>query len=248
VTLAFLISAVISIVLAIHAVRTGQNLYWLFILFLFPPISWVVYIVAVYLPASRLPHSLQSATVSAARSLDPGRELREARAAFSLTPTAQNRLRVAAALMQSGDYAGALVEYDQCLSGPLGHDPEIRLAAARARLANLEPRQAEELLEAIRRDRPEFRVEEITLALAQCHAAQGNVAAAREQFEFATSRFGSVEARVEYAIWAHSQGDNATAARLKSDLEDTVRHWNRHTRDLNRPLIDRLNAAFAAAR
>ena len=37
-------------------------------------------------------------------------------------------------------------------------------------------------------------------------------------FDAALARFGSFEVRAEYAIWAVSSGDTATASRLKADL------------------------------
>ena len=44
----------IAIFFAIHAVRSGQQLYWLVILFMFPAFGSIVYVVVIYLPDSRL--------------------------------------------------------------------------------------------------------------------------------------------------------------------------------------------------
>jgi hypothetical protein len=64
--------------------------------------------------------------------LDPRRELRAARAAFAFTPTAQNQMRLAAALLESGAAEEAARNYEACLTGPFAADPEIQLLAARA--------------------------------------------------------------------------------------------------------------------
>ena len=75
----------VALFFAVHVVRTGQQLYWLLILFMFPGLGSIVYFVAIYLPDSRLDHGARKAVAVAARVLDPERELREARDAFDQT-------------------------------------------------------------------------------------------------------------------------------------------------------------------
>ena len=87
----------VALFFAIHVIRSGQQMYWLMILFLFPGLGSIVYFFAVYLPNSRLDHGARKAVAAAGRALDPGRELRAARDAFDYTPTAQNQMRLAAA-------------------------------------------------------------------------------------------------------------------------------------------------------
>ena len=41
----------IAIFFAIHAIRTGRELYWLVILFMFPLLGSIVYFAAVFLPS-----------------------------------------------------------------------------------------------------------------------------------------------------------------------------------------------------
>ena len=48
------IHILVAIFFAVHAVRNGQPIYWLLILFMFPLIGSVVYFIAIYLPSSRI--------------------------------------------------------------------------------------------------------------------------------------------------------------------------------------------------
>ena len=98
----------IAIFFAIHAIRTGRELYWLVILLMFPLLGSIVYFAAVFLPQSRLQHGARKAGAAIQKSLDPGRELRDARDAFDLTPTAHNQMRLAAALLDAGEIAQAV--------------------------------------------------------------------------------------------------------------------------------------------
>ncbi|MFO1338365.1 MAG: hypothetical protein U1F53_09020 [Burkholderiaceae bacterium] len=122
----------IAIFFAIHAVRSGQQTYWLFILFSFPLLGSIVYFLAIYLPDSRLERGARQAVAKAAKALDPTRELREARAAFEYTPTAQHQMRLAAALLDAGQAEEAATNYEACLKGPFASDLEIRWGAAQA--------------------------------------------------------------------------------------------------------------------
>lgn len=238
----------IALFFAVHAMRSGQQMYWLFVLFSFPLLGSIVYFLVVYLPNSRLDHGARKVVAAAAKTLDPTRELRDARAAFEYTPTAQNQMRLASALLESGQAMDAAQNYDACLKGPFSSDLEIRLGAARSYFACERFNEAITHLEFIRRTNPDFRADQVSLLLAQALGGAGRESEARTEFEAAVARFGSFESRAEYAIWAATSGDAPTAARLYVELERAMERWNRHTRELNRPLLRRLTAAVEASR
>ena len=69
----------VALFFAVHAIRNGQQIYWLLILFSFPLLGSVVYFFAIYLPNSRLQSGARKVVATAARAIDPSKELREAR-------------------------------------------------------------------------------------------------------------------------------------------------------------------------
>lgn len=235
---------VVALFFAVHAMRSGQQLYWLIILFSFPMLGSIVYFLAIYLPDSRLERGARKVVAAAAKTLNPTRELKEAHAAFDYTPTAQNQMRLASALLEAGQALEAAQNYDACLKGPFASDLEIRLGASRAYFACERYAEAITHLEFIRKTDSAFRAEQVSLMLAQALAGAGRSADARAEFESAVDRFGSFESRAEYAIWAAAAGDVATSARLQVELQRSMDRWNRHTRELNKPLLRRLNASF----
>lgn len=235
----------VAVFFAVHAVRTGRDMYWLLILFMFPLLGSIVYFFAVYLPSTRLQYTVQKTVSAAARSLDPGRDLREAQDAYKLTPTAQNQMRLAAALLAAGATAEAAEHYEACLQGPFATDAEIRFGAANARLQSGHSVAAINLLEAIRTENPDFRTEQVSLLLAQAYGQAGRTQEAKAEFSSAMSRFGSFEVRAEYAIWALSVGDYSSAKALYQEISQTMKHWPKHARSQNRPIVSRLEAAFA---
>ncbi|HZN48914.1 MAG TPA: tetratricopeptide repeat protein [Ramlibacter sp.] len=233
----------LAIFCAIHVVRTGQPMYWLMILFAFPFLGSLVYLLAVFLPSSRLQRQALRAVSAAAKAIDPQRDVRTAREAFDQTPTAQNQMRLAAALLDVGDAPAAAQAYQSCLTGPFASDPEIRFGAARAYVECQRYADALRYLEPLRREQSDFRPEPVSLLMARSLAGTARRAEARAEFADAEARFGTYEAKAEYAIWAYASGDRVTTQRLQPELDKISGRWNGLARELNEPVQRRLQAA-----
>lgn len=233
----------IAIFFAIHAVRNRRQLYWLLILFAFPLLGSLAYFVTEYLPASRLERRGRMAGRAIQQSLDPGRDVREARRLFDLTPTAHNQMRLAAALLEAGESEEAVRHYEACLNGPFAGDREVLLGAARANAAHGQPAAAIALLARLQSKRPEFRADEVGLELGRAYAAAGRQDEAGAEFEAVVECFGSFEARVELALWALANGKEALAQRELKEIAHARSHMEKHTRELHRDLFRRLDAA-----
>ncbi|MGA7594222.1 MAG: hypothetical protein WCA64_03420 [Gallionella sp.] len=237
----------IAVFFAIHVVRTGQPMYWLIILFIFPLLGSIVYFFAVYLPGFRLNHRARRVVAAASRALDPQREIREARAAFEQLPTAQNQIRLAEAQLELGLSDEAAKNYEACLNGPFLGSLEIRFGAARAFVECKRYREAIEHLESIQNIDLAFRREAVSLLLARSYAGVGRNAAARAGFESVLARYGSFQARAEYAIWALSIADAETTARILAEIGQITKRWSPQARELNAAIMQRLNDALAAS-
>lgn len=233
----------LAVFCAVHVVRTGQQLYWLFILFAFPLLGSLVYFFMIYLPNSRLERGAVKAVTAAARALDPGKDVRLARADFDTTPTAQNQMRLAAALLDAGQAEEAAQHYASALKGPFASDPDIRFGAARSYVECQRYAEALTYLEDLQRTRPDYRPDAVALLLARSYAGTGRGAEARETFERTVDRFGTFEAHAEYAIWAMATGDAALAARLQTQIDRITSRWNAMNREMNDPVMRRLKAA-----
>jgi hypothetical protein len=236
---------IVAIFFAIHALRTGREMYWLFILFMFPLLGSVVYVAVVFLPDARLQRGVRKAGAVLQKSLDPRRDLRAAQHAFDLTPTAHNQMALAAAMLDAGRVADAVAQFDACLQGPFANDSEIILGAARAKLANNQPQAVIALLAPLQQRQPNFRPEQTGLVLARAYDAAGMQAQAGELFEAIAQRFGSLESRAELFIWAAANGRMDAARRAGDDLAHARKHMAKHTRALHAELFQRVDAASA---
>ncbi|MFC5473278.1 hypothetical protein, partial [Paraherbaspirillum soli] len=238
----------VALFFAIHALKTGRQIYWLIILFSFPLLGSIAYFFVEYLPSSGVDRGIKNVTSLAVKTLDPSKALRTARAAFELTPTVQNRIHLANALLESNATAEAAEQFDICLQGPFANDPEIRFGAAKVKFLDQKPTAAIQLLTMIMNSTPGFRAEEVSLLLARAYAAAGDHHQAQQHFTQTVNNYGGIESRAEYAIWAASTGDLKTAAGLRAELEQTWKHWPKHARSLHKPLFRRVDAAIEAAK
>jgi hypothetical protein len=238
----------IALFFAIHAIKTGRSTYWLFVLFSFPLLGSIVYFFVEYLPASKMERGVKQVSNKAIQLLDPSRELREAKQAYELTPTIQNRMRLAAALDNAGEYEEAANQFDACLNGPFADDPEVCFGAAKAKLHIKQAQQAIQLLQKLRVRNAEFRPEQLSLLLAQCYVENNENDEARKEFIHAYQTFGSAEASAQYGIWAANHADIMTAEHIKAELDKDWKRWNKHSRSLHRDLFNQLNDAIAASK
>lgn len=228
---------IVALFFAVHAVRSGQNMYWLLILFMFPLLGSVVYFFAIYLPDLRGSRRARAAGRAVTRLIDPNRAVRQARDDLERTPTMQNRLRLGQALLQAGQPQEALQHFEQAASGPFARDPELLLDLARARLATGQAAQAEAALQTLFADRPDDRRQSApALLYAQALAATGSPQT-RPAFEQALACADDAAPRCLYGQWLQTQNSDADRQRaqeLFADIINDARHWPRHTRDHNR--------------
>lgn len=227
----------LALFFAVHAVRTGRNMYWLIILFSFPLLGSIVYFLVEYLPQSRLNRGINQAAGAAMKLLDPQREYREASSAFELTPTAQNKIRLAKAALDLGNAQEAAGHYQDALRGPFAGDPELLFGLASSLLAQESPvaaTRACEVVEQLRAGHPDYRKDEVALLAARAFAGCGRTHEAAQAFEQALALYNGIETRARYIAWLAAQGDGAKASHQLDDLLKAARHWPAHARSLNR--------------
>jgi len=232
---------------AIHALRTGREMYWLFVLFAFPLLGSLVYAVVVWLPAARGTRVGRRVQRSALALLNPGRELREAQQALEATPSSGNHLRLADALLADGKAAEAVEHYAKAREGVQADDPEIEVRHAHALLDAGQAEAARDLLQALIQRRPDFRSPSGHLVFAQAVAASGERARAREEFEALIPGFAGLQARARYAELLVEWSEFAEAARLTAESLKLAQRMPRHARDLNADWLRSLKKSAAHA-
>lgn len=235
----------IAIYFAAHALRTGQDRYWLWILFAFPLLGSAVYALSIWWPMAR--HSREGRQVirGVQRVLDPTRELRAAQEALEVAATPDNRLRLADALLGANRASEAVVQYQAVLNGIYAKDPQITVHYAHALLEAGQPNEARVALEALIREQPQFKSPEGHLVYARAVGALGDRAKAREEFDVLVGYYAGLEARARYAALLQSWGDTAQARTLVDESLARAKRMPRYARELNKPWLAELKRVQA---
>ncbi len=226
----------IALYFGIHALRRGHNMYWLIILFSFPMLGSIVYFFVAYLPElrqSRGAHVAKRAVVSV---LDPGRELREASRAYELTPTINNRLRLADALLGDGKAQEALQYYNEAAHGPFAGDSLVLRGLAHCQLElGQAPAAVTTLEQLFASDKDARRHPEAALLYARALAGAG-VAGVKEAFALALEVATDAEPKCRYADWLMTQSaaaDIEAARALYQQILKDSGHWHKHAKNHN---------------
>lgn len=226
-----------AIFFAVHAIRTNQPMYWLFLLFLFPGLGSLVYGIAVWLPEMRSHRGVRRAGAKVKQLLDPGRELREATEANELSPSVGNQLRLAEALLEAGRPGEAVAHYQLALQGLYAGDPDIQSRLAKALLESGRAADARDLLDRVIAEHPKFKSPPAHLTYARAVAACGDREKAHEEFGVLVGYYPGLEARARYAALLQEWGDAEGARKLAADTLRESQRLPAHTRGNEREWI-----------
>lgn len=230
----------VALFFAVHAVRSGQERYWLGILFMFPLLGSVIYALTIWLPEMRYSRHGRALVGGVKRALDPTRELREAQDAFEDAPTTDRRLRLADALLASDRASEAATHYESALKGIHADDPDIQVRLAQALLECGHARRAREMLDELIKRRPDFRSPDGHLTYARAVAAEGDRAKAREEFDTLVGYSSGFDAHAHYAQALVGWGEKEPARELCERALAKAKRLPAYARQLNKPALDRL--------
>lgn len=208
------LSLVFAIALCVHAVRTNQAMFWLWIILVFQPLGGIVYLIAVIGPELMGGRTARNIGKAASEALDPGRELREARAAYDDAPTVQNIARLAEALAGEGRWAEAKPLYAQAAKGLYEDDPALLLGRARALVELNRPAEALEALKPLG-DQISAPTQ---LVAARAHHALGDTGEAGRLYGLAAARISGFEGLARHAVFLADTGRQAEAREIVDDL------------------------------
>lgn len=218
----------LALVCAIHVIRSRQEMYWLFLLFMFPLLGSVVYFLAVMAPDLMGARGVKTAQ----RALDPGRELREARKELSMRRTVGVLKRVAEAHMAQGQYQDALTLYEEAARSAFADDSGILQGKAAAEFECGRYEAALETLTELRKAHGAARLPHAHLTYARSLFALGREDEAFAEFEAVSAYFPGAEAKARWAEALDQAGRPDEAQALWREIVETARIIPSHSRKM----------------
>ena len=220
----FIVSLIFSVLMCLHVLRTGREIFWLFIILIFQPIGGLIYLIAIVLPELSRGAGVRKLGQAVGDTLDPEREYRQARQAVEDTPTVHNKMRLAAAAAELDRHDEAETLYREAAQGIHADDPALLLGRARALVELERYDEALALLDQVP-DLPQA-----TLARARAQAGLGQTDAAERTYHSAVERTPGLEAIARYAVFQARTGRLAQAKETLAEIDKRVRKATTHFR------------------
>lgn len=217
--IAMLIGWIPSIICAMHVVRTGQQMYWLWILVIGGPLGAAFYFFAVMLPDLMGGRTARNVGKVARQTLDPERDYRNALRALDDTPTVGNRIKVAQAAVALGRWSDAEAQWALCGDGHWGDDPVVLLGHADSLLELGQFENALKKLEKLKALGREGETPRVALAFARTYEGLGRNDEADAAYRFAADRVPGLEAGGRYVAFMAKIGRREDAEIGLAEIE-----------------------------
>jgi len=218
----FGLSLIFSIVLCVHAVRTNQNMFWLWIILIIPWLGGLVYLIAIVLPSMLGGTTARRMGAATRAALDPGRDYRSAKLAHDDSPTVGNAMRLASAAAALGRYDEAERLYADAARGIHADDPTLLLGRANALLELNRYQDALTVLEQLGHNVDEGRSPQTALALGRACEGVGRIQEADTAYAWAAERMPGLEAMARYAAFMARHGRRPEAERMVADIDQRI--------------------------
>lgn len=205
---------VIQIAFAVHAVRTGKDFIWLWLILLVPGIGCAVYFFTQILPGLGNSRTLKRATNGLLKAIDPQREFKRRKDLLEIADTVENRVALADECIEARMFPQAIELLQGSLKGMHKDDPAILVRLARAQFENAEPAKAIATLDALIAAHPNHQSPDDHLLYARALEADAQLQRAAEEYDVLRDSFPGEEARIRYAQMLTRIGQREKAAEL----------------------------------
>lgn len=208
-----------ALICGIHVVRTGQNMYWIWLLIIGGPLGALIYFFAIMLPDLTGGRTARKVTGAAARLIDPEREYKQALKRLEETPTIDARMKAAHAAAAIGRWDDSERMWSGCATGRWAEDSTILLGHARALLELSRHGEALERLETLKSQGRDGETPQAALLFARAYEGLGRIEEAEDPYRFAADRVPGLEAGARYVAFMAKTGRRSDAETGLGELD-----------------------------
>ncbi len=205
------LSLIIQIALAIHVVKTGREIYWIYLIVFLPGIGSAIYFFTQILPELGQSRGAHVAKNSLIKAIDPQRELRKRKDQLALANTLENKQKLAKECLEAQLYDDAIELFNSCLKGVGEGDPHIMLDLAQAYFGGQSYQKCIETLDELIKRNPQFNSTEGHLLYARGLEHLDKYDEAIKEYEVVSENYPGEEGRVRYGLLLLKLGKKAQA-------------------------------------
>lgn len=226
-----------QIAFAIHAFRSGQPLFWLFLIIFVPVIGCILYVIIVILPEASQSRAVREGGKVLQKAIDPGKALRERKLALEISDTIGNRIELAREYEKQGMLGDAIQLYESSMTGMYRTDPELVGGLASVLIKSGDYPRALQVLDDLYVNNTDFDSPDVLLLYARCLENTGEIDKSIKYYAKAMMSFSGLEAKYRYAAILKKVGRTIEADSLFQDIVASDRINSRHSHELNREWV-----------
>ena len=227
--------------IAVHVLRTGRPIWWLFVVLFFPLIGMAIYFLVEILPALRSSRTVHRFGGDIAKAVNPDGTLHRRAEELAVCGSTDNKLALARECMSRGHFDEAITLFERACVGQFAVVLVVLFGLARARFLNGEPAAARALLEQIAAAHPDYYPQDVAILKARAADAAGDSTTALRELEAildrsvglaARYRYGEILARSGNTDQARDQLQSVVSHARKFRIGPTERPWAKRSRTL----------------
>ena len=225
-----IVITVVSVILIVHAAKTGRFWPWGFIILFLPLAGAIAYVLVELVPQWLGSSAARRAGGRFAGAVDPTRRYRRLQGELDLVDTIANRAALAEECLALGKFDEALAHYDAILAKPQGDEPAFMLGKARAEYGLGNAAAALSSLTEIERRWPDYRSVDARLLLAMALEQAGRAEEALAAYADVAATYPGVEPRVRQAQLLQRLGREAEARAVAEEVARSLGRAPAHVR------------------
>lgn len=194
------LALIIQIICAIHVVKTGKEVFWIYIVLFIPGIGAAIYFFTQILPDLGQSRTVHTAKNSLLKAIDPQRELRKKKAQLELANTLDNKLKLAVECYEANMLDDAIELFQSCLTGLGEGDADTMVKLSQAYFAKEEYQLTINLLDEVMTNNPNYNSTEGHLLYARCLEKLEKTKQALTEYAVVSENYPGEEGRVRYAL------------------------------------------------
>lgn len=220
----FALSILLQVFCLVHALRTGRDRIWIYVILLGSAIGCLAYLIVELVPELAGSRGAQRARKVMSKSLDPTKDLRQHQRAMAVNNSIGNVIAYAEECLNTGNVQQAIDAAQQARKGLFVNDPNLLLVLAKAQFAGGEYAAVRQTLDALIAANPDYKSADGHLLYARSLEALGDLAAAKTEFAALSQYFPGPEAKLHYVRLLRKLGELTTARELLDELLLTAEH------------------------
>ena len=239
-----IIMLLIQIAFAIHALRRGYPIFWVFLIVFVPLIGCLLYVIMVLLPEFSQSRMAIDGSRAFRKAINPNKALRELQKAVDVSDTVANRVALAEELLRRGKFDEAIALYERSRAGIYRNDPVVLLGLSAGLVEKGQFGKAKEALDAYAEAHPGNLPAGAGLLLPRALEGLGDHEAALHMYETLMESASGPELKYRYATLLERMGLTTRSRMLFEEVVRDVSLGNRHSQRLNRPWAEKAKQAI----